>query len=268
MNKFYFTLPDVSQGLQLPLEMKWDFDGRNDSIEVYEDEILETVIGVPTDYEILRFSHNEHLNSQLTDINYQFNFFSGNPITVTSSTISNWVNSYLAEGYSTDDLYYYRRPFTKSFFKLDFYDTPNTTTQINYLTIIIPTQQGDTMTGSISPIVPFNNVKIKKPKFKLDYVGDKEGFFLYWLRKKDFLDISTFYMSGKFFNANKGEFVRMMNRPQSLLPNKFIFNSDEYFYYKVELNYSGKTYQVTDYNNSRIGTTTPILWYEYINPPQ
>ena len=74
MNKFYFTLPDVSQGLQLPLEMKWDFDGRNDSIEVYEDEILETVIGVPTDYEILRFSHNEHLNSQLTDINYQFNF--------------------------------------------------------------------------------------------------------------------------------------------------------------------------------------------------
>ncbi len=270
MNKFYFTLPDITQGIQLPLEMKWDFDGRNDSIEIYEEEVLEDIIGVPTDYEILRFSHKEHINSQLTNINYQFYFYSGNPIGITASTVTsaNWVNNYLAEGYSADDLYYYRRPFTKSFFKLDFYSTTATTTQVNYFTVIIPTQQGDTIQSSISTFPPLNNIKIKKPKFKLDFVGDKEGFFFYWLRKKDFINVNTFYMSAKFFNANSGEFIRMMNRPQSSLPNKFVFNSEEYFYYKVVLNYNLKTYEIFDYNNVRIGTTSPILWYEYINPPQ
>jgi hypothetical protein len=56
-----------------------------------------------------------------------------------------------------------------------------------------------------------NPVSIKKPYFVLDYVGDKEGFFIYWLKKRTFLDIKTFYMTAKFYDAKKGIFVKMMN---------------------------------------------------------
>ena len=52
--------------------------------------------------------------------------------------------------------------------------------QINYLTAIIPTQQGFKMPA----ILQRTPVEIKMPKFQLDYVGDKEGFFIYWLKSR------------------------------------------------------------------------------------
>jgi hypothetical protein len=100
----------------------------------------------------------------------------------------------------------------------------------------------------------------------LDFVGDKEGFFLYWLASKGFLDINTFYMSAKFFDGRLGAFVKMMNEPQSSLPNKFVFDNSRYFFNKVVLDYNNKTYEIFDYLDNRIGAGTPIKWYEYINP--
>jgi hypothetical protein len=151
---------------------------------------------------------------------------------------------------------------------LDFYDTTEGKSQTNYFTIIIPVQQGATESVSISQYIP--NVNIKIPSYKLDFVGDKEGFFIYWLRKKDFIDIDTFYMSAKFFDARLGVYVKMSKTPQILLtPTLFQFN-DSNFYYKVKLDLDKKTYQVFDKdindNDIRVGTTSSIKWYEYVNP--
>jgi hypothetical protein len=125
-------------------------------------------------------------------------------------------------------------------------------------------QQGATESASISPLRP--NVNIRKPSYTLDFVGDKEGFFIYWLKNEAFLNIDTFYMSAKFFDGRLGVFVKMMNEPQSVLSDKFIFDGSRYFYNKVVLDYTTKTYQVFDYLDNRIGAGTPIKWYEYINP--
>ena len=57
----------------------------------------------------------------------------------------------------------------------------------------------------------------------------------------------------------------MTNTPQSSITSPFTFNPEDYFYYKVILNYNTKTYQVFD-NSGRIGTTSSIKWYEYVNP--
>jgi hypothetical protein len=123
-------------------------------------------------------------------------------------------------------------------------------------------------------------VNIKKPKFVLDYVGDKEGFFIYWLKKRTFLDVNTFYMSAKFYNAKTGQFTKMMtgkgnnpldqtNGPQSSLSeNKYAFDSTQYFYYTVKLDYTTQTYQVFNVKGQRMGTSIPIKWFEYVNPPQ
>jgi len=273
VNNFYFKLPITNLSIQLPVEIQWDFLDRSNAIQAFERDVVTQIIGSPEDFEITRFAHNDvdptvvPANTK-TDINYEFYFYNtGATTTLTATTAStDWVNSYITEGFNSAELYYFAKPFTNSFFKLDFYDTSDPKTQINYFTIIIPTQQGFTTGATISPLTP--PVQIKYPKFKLDYVGDKEGFFIYWLRSRSFIDIDTFYMTAKFFDAKIGVFVKMMNRPQSVLPQgpgRFSFSGSTYFYNKVVLDYDKKTYQVFDGgNNQRIGTATPIKWYEYV----
>jgi hypothetical protein len=51
------------------------------------------------------------------------------------------------------DIYYYVKPFTKSFFKLDFYDSKDAITQTNYFTVILPVQQGNTNVTGITCLI-------------------------------------------------------------------------------------------------------------------
>lgn len=268
VNKYKIRVPVNDQQIDIPIEIKWDFTDRDQAIDTYQNEVLKELIGSPNDFELSRFSHNQYTlqnsNDIKTDINYEFYFFD------TGQTINNplaWINSYLFEGFSGQDVYYYTKPFTKSFFKLDFYDTTSENTQKNYFTIILPVQQGDYETITLSQFL--SNIKIRKPKFSLDFIGDKEGFFIYWLRDRSYININEFYMSAKFFDARIGKFVRMMNTPQGSLPgNYYTFNIDNYFYYKVVLDYSSKTYETfSTLTGNRVGTTiNPIEWYEYLNP--
>lgn len=272
MNKYYLTLPTADQGLELPIEMNWDFLGKQDSIEAYESSVLDEIIGTAVDFEVSRFSHDEYSPTDpTTRINHIFYFYSRPDVTVSSTTVSQvnlWKNSYLNEGFTSDEVYYFSNSFTNSFFKLDFYDTTDVKSQTNYFTVIIPVQQGLTQTATTSSYL--SNVTIKKPYFILDFIGDKEGFFIYWLTDRDFIDIDTFYMSAKFFDAKLGVFVKMMIRPQAILPNKFIFDGGKLFFNKVVLDYSNKTYKIFDGENPniRVGTdSNPMRWYEYVNPP-
>ena len=291
-NKFKFTLPKGDDKyINLPVEIKWDFLGRTDAVDEYQKNAIDRVTGVVDDFEILRFAHSSHPNSTKTDVSYDFHFFSvleldddGNMVPtvppnpssdITTAVASDWKISYVPEGFTTYDIYYYVKPFTKSFFKLDFYDTTDDATKTNYFSVIIPVQQGYSVTGITSSKTPPVNIKI--PSFKLDYVGDKEGFFLYWLRKKNFLNINpnstntteTFYMTAKFFDARLGIFVKMMTKPQvlPLVPSLFQFKPEKFFYYKVVLDYTDYTYKIFDnVSGDRVGDVSSIKWYEYINP--
>lgn len=271
VSKYKIPISSLDKQLDIPVEIKWDFLERDQAIDQYQKPVVDEIIGPALDFELTRFSHQEYNSSQpsvtgqyITKINYEFYFFD------TGDTIANstsWYNSYEYAGFSAKDIYTYIKPFTKSFFKLDFYDTRSEISQKNYFTIILPVQQGDFDTVTISTFL--TNVQIRKPKYGLDYVGDKEGFFIYWLRETDYINLNEFYMSAKFFNARRGGFVRMMNTPQStLLGNYYTFNSEDYFYYKVKLDYTSRSYEIFNTStNNRVGTDiNPILWYEYVNP--
>jgi hypothetical protein len=257
---------DTNKYLNIPINMQWDFMGRDDSISEYEAKAIKEVTGIAADFEVARFSHNTFPNLDMA-INYEFNFYDDSQ-PITANTVGNWSSSYLNEGFSTQEVYYYSKPFTRSFFKLDLYDTQDERTQQIYLSIILPIQQGLTQTVVLNNLLP--PVEIKKPTMVLDSIGaDKEGFYIYWLRSRNFIDISEFYMTAKFFNARLGVFKQMTNTKQDLItPNKFQFNNADYFYYKVNLNYSDKTYEVFSTSTQlRVGdTTSPIIWYEYVNP--
>jgi hypothetical protein len=77
-------------------------------------------------------------------------------------------------------------------------------------------------------------------------------------------------MTAKFYNAEIGSFIRMMNQPQSSLPNsEFTFNTLTNFYYILNLDYPKQTYTITTTNGVRLGDpANPIKWYEYVNPPR
>jgi len=273
----------TDKGLTIPIQLSWDYVGLDQSIDEYETQVITEVIGIGRDFEVTRFAHaamNEGpqvffpigttapVVDDLTDVQYEFNFFSGGSLSATTS----WNCNYISEGFTTEEVFYYSNGYSNSFFKLDLYDSTDDSRQTNYITIIIPTQQGLTMDA----IMQRTPVKIKKPYFVLDYVGDKEGFFVYWLKKRTFLDIKTFFMTAKFFDAKQGVFVKMMNMSQAeITGDKFSFDSSQYFYYRVDLDYEKHTYQVFNINphqniydsmGQRAGSGIPIKWYEYVNP--
>jgi hypothetical protein len=259
---------DTDKFINVPINMQWDFMRRDDGITEYEKDIVSQVIGNPQDFEIIRFAHNVFSN-QDSHINYTFNFYDYlQPISATTIPITAWEPNYLNNGFSIQDVYYFSKSFVNSFFKLDFYDSPEDATQTLYLSMILPVQQGLTQSQILSTTLP--PVQIKKPEMILDYIGnDKEGFFIYWLRNKNFIDVSTFYMKAKFFDAITGVYKEMTNTKQDLLtPSKFTFDHTKYYYYQVKLNYNTKTYEVySTLTNSRVGDlNTPIIWYEYVNP--
>jgi len=290
-NKFFIRQDGFTdKTINIPVELSWDYLGLDDALDEYENKIVEDVIGTGRDFEVTRFEHApSDGTSESTEINYEFYFYSGGEL----NNIYNWSNNYIAEGFTTQEIFYFSNSFANSFFKLDFYDTVDEKRQTNYITIIIPTQQGLKTTALMNR----TNVSIKKPKFVLDFVGDKEGFFIYWLKKRTFLDISTFYMTAKFFNAKTGQFTKMMTGkgfnpgsntpctdpwpsltlqdstlgPQAFLScagntKPFVFDNAIYFYYTVKLDYETQTYKVFNTNGQRMGQEIPIKWYQYVNP--
>ena len=265
VNKYRFSDRGIEREIQIPIEQVWDVAGRDDAIDVFEEEVIEQVINPTEDFEVTRFDHKMY-GTTASSINYQF-YFINSLIDVTGATSTDWTNSYSGAGFNDKEVHYYANSFKNSFFKLDFYDSNNSQQQKLYFKVVIPTQQGEITSADIgTPVVP-NVVDIRIPKYKLDYVGDKEGFFIYWLRNRDYINLDQFYMSVKFFNGKTGEFTRLMIQPQSNFSNRFNFNKADNFYTKLQLDYNNYEYEMYNLNGVRIGTeTNPIKFYEYVNP--
>lgn len=271
VSKYKILRSNLDKQIDIPIEIKWDMYGQDDSLDVFQQQSVEKAIGKPKDFELARFSNKQYPNSYETQVKYNFHFYTGSTDNFQSATNSDWGISYLPMGFTNNEIYYTTKPFLKSFFKLDFYDTNKLATQRNYFSIILPANQSSDAKFSISQYLPDVNISI--PTYTLDYVNQKEGYFFYWLKSRDFYNIDTFYMSAKFFNANTGQFVRMVNKSQGspqLQSSKFTFSEEKYFFYKVVMNYSDFTYEIFDISGAspvRVGkTSNPINWYEYINP--
>jgi len=95
------------------------------------------------------------------------------------------------------------------------------------------------------------------------------------------MEINTFYVGCKFFNAKTGKIVRMVNKP---IPNPTtsIYDYLDWFYYQVVLdirtdnmmpkyNYIFRQFSRFLFQNNMTGSqkgtsTSKVTFYEYINP--
>ena len=132
VNKFKILFTgQTNMNLTIPVSENWDFLNRGDTIDSYQEEVLNQVIKEPVDFEVIRFG--KIARNGITSILYQFNFF--NFLTNT------YENSYVVpNGLNAYQLFYNKKPFSKSFFKLDFYDSNSKVNQKLYLSIILPTR--------------------------------------------------------------------------------------------------------------------------------
>ena len=278
-NHYRLTINPNDTEINIPIEITFDMEGREQAVEQFETNALQTLINGIEDFEIGRFAHAPWDNDpDKTEINYIFNFFNPNlPTTFVNNppSIGDWLDDYQYATFTDSEIYYFSNSFKGSFFKLDFYDSKIQESQKLLFSVILPTQQGVKEPGTIGPALNPTNVMVKKPKYILDYtVADKEGFFFYWLKVDSYIAQSFFYMSCKFFNAKKGQFIRMVNEPQSGFagPVKFNFDKEKYFYYKVVMDNNSYEYKVYKESPSQVrvgeGQTanSAITWYEYVNP--
>ena len=273
-NNYRYKLNQVPTDgyINIPVQITFDNLGRQDGIQEFENNTIEDIINPISDFEVTRFAHAIWgLNSE-TNINYEFYFYNGGVDVAATTNDSSWIIDYEASDFTNSEIYYFANSFKGSFFKLDFYDKNTTEDQKILFSIILPTQQGLLEDGTVGPPLNPTPVKVKRPKYILDYVGaDKEGFYLYWLKNTTYMNQTEFYMSAKFFNAKQGVFYRMMNQSQGNLIEKFNFNKSLLFYYKCIIDYDTYEYKVYTEDStgalSRVGTPTdPIKWYEYVNP--
>ena len=273
-NNFRYAISPNDRSLNIPVSITFDNEGREDGIREFESDILKTLINGINDFETTKFANATYpLLPSNTDISYKFSFFNTTNNILTAPSTA-WEDNYNNTGFFDNEIYYFSNSFKNSFFKLDLYDTKTNENQRAYISVIIPTQQGLKKQGNVG----FSQFQVYKPSFVLDYVGaDKEGFLIYWLKERDYIDITEFYMTAKFFNGKTGQFIRFMNEPQSLFNgnDKFNFDKSQYFYYKIIFDYNNYEYAVYKEQPQvnqpptlfRVGdTANPINWYEYVNP--
>lgn len=264
VNKYKIIKPNIDDlSISLPVQMNWDYLGQQDSIDVYEDNIIDKITENKIDYELTRFSPQKCKPSmgvpiqKCNQLNFEFLFFTGKTDNIIS--INQWIPSYIGHAnFIEKDIVFNTDKFKNSFFKLDFYDSPIAKEQKIYLTSIFPFENGDK-----------NGNGIKTPIYTLDYNSNSENYFIYWLKDKNFLNIDTFYVSATYFNSSTGGFTRMANLCQGeLTTEKYNLNSIFNFYYKLELNYDEKKYEYFDMkvDNLVVGlANNPIKWYEYVS---
>ena len=93
----------IDKTLNIPIELKWDYLGMDETLDAYEVEVVKEITGEGDDFEISRFAHEPYGVNEETQISYEFNFYSGRTF-----NNNNWVNNYLAEGFTAQEIYYFR----------------------------------------------------------------------------------------------------------------------------------------------------------------
>jgi len=285
----------------IPIGQTFDEAGREQLIETYEQSELQDNINEIIDYETTTYSHTgviPALNPQTHDYNTYYDFWFYN---ATGNTYP-MPHSYNDQSFTDSELAKKTKSFINSFYKFDYYDSPYRKEQKLMFSIIVTANQSARVNVPIAPdeyeyvvqiaegVQGAPNWDIYLPEMTLGPISDgenlySEGYYIQWLKQRDYLQNEKFYMSCKFFNAKTGKIVRMVNRnpmdPNTGVPYTFYEYSD-WFYYEVKLRINNTTinpkysYTVRECNSLTLSTGipgqqagvvgNPINFFEYVNP--
>lgn len=259
---------DIDQKILLTQTQDFKTDlGWSDAAEQMDREILYSIINPTENYETVRFIHEPYLSTngvQQTDIWFYFYFLDSG---------GTYTQNYEATGLTLIENYKMLKQSTESFFRLEFYKTPNgdTPNQTNRRMVFaknlsLPLGEKIFYTGGTSPLNEF----IYFPVFTGSNYRNTENMYFFWFEDDSPFEGTsitgdTFYMTAKFYNAKDGTIIDFVN--QTLSPSTPIVE-ENHIYYKVTIQRNDFSYRIFTFQGStgsRIGRTgAPIRFYERI----
>jgi len=271
------------QNLILNTNQSFKIDlGWTENAEKLEKEVLYQIINPSDNYETVRYSHNSYINNngfEQSDIWYYFYFgdYSFQTISPVELNITGvtYKQDYRLMDISLQENALMLKQSTESFFRLEFYKTPNDEKPNNLnrrlvfsKNLGIPSGEkifytGKTENGNVSL-----NDYIYFPVFVGSNFKNKENMYLFWFSddtpfSETNLTGNTFYMTAKFYNSKTGDIFDFTNKTKT--PNGLILEEND-LYYKVIIDRANYSYQVFEFNGSlgsRIGqSNNPIVFYE------
>lgn len=231
--------------------------GWEESFKDYEDKVLESIINPVQNYETIRYIHEPYSAStgNICDIWYFFYFIDS------SNTYAKGLD-YNLVGITPQENALLLKQTAKSFFRLEFYTTPNRETQklVFAKNLSIPLGQ-KVFDQNIS-----NDIFV--PVFNGNNYKNTENMYLFWFGDDTVFSGTTFYMTARFFNADDGTITQLLNKDINnpvvgnnqrvgvySTPVKFYEVASNYsvvpendFYYKVVFRRSDHTYKISRFS--------------------
>ena len=220
-------------------------------IQKFSDDTLQQIINPVKDYEVAKFIH-DYDSSGNNDLIMAMNFLDG----------ETWHGEYIPQGFEAGELISLSNAVKNSFFKLDFFDSPNRETQKLQFTKIIPMYLSNEVMLD-TPVDGRNGYIV--PDFYSNAIKNNEISDLFIFKSEKTKNIDEFYMGCRFFNAKNGDIVRMTN--DAILDSGI--NPSKDYYYKVVIDRDRRTYQIFDYIDGVVGNITgtednPLMFYQML----
>ena len=239
--------------------------GWYENMAQFEDEIMKEIINPIDNYETVRYIHSpyngitENVNDKQCDIWYKFYFLND------SDTYVNGLD-YNLIGITPNENSKMLKQSTKSFFRLEFFKTPNNEppNRINRKLAF-----GKNLNLSSGEKFFYNTLRkeISIPVFMGNNYKNKENMYLFWFQDNTVLSDSslsgnTLWMTAKFFNAKDGTILDFVNTD---VDTEIVEQRD--LYYKVQLDNTDYSFQILNYGSNsseRVGKShqNPIKFFQ------
>ncbi len=293
VNRIKIKINDIEKGITFPIATDFDEVGREQLIEIWERVEIQNAVNLIQDFETTSYQHETYLDDSSNPqrrLLMDFNFF---------DTGGAYSTDFSNVGITWPEIYRRQQTYSKSFFKMDYFDSPDPTTQRLIFTIIIPINNATKQTVLIDNTIgslnydglaylqafgedPTNNplqyYDIEFANFEFGALDSiNEGYYINFLKKRDIIFPDEYYVACKFFNASNGQILKMLNKDATLLTIPNLVKAQDHFYYKLTFNRDIWTYKYNEYDedtysgNDGVGPVcgtfgNPIKFYEYMNP--
>jgi hypothetical protein len=280
-NKYILNINNFNSGateqhITVPINSQFQIADNAELIDrVFVQTEVQNAVNKILDYDRVRYMPLTPSDNIVSSITYDLSLLNTN---------NQYTTNYGGVGFQYDDVKFRKNAFTKSFLRLNFYDSDDPMTQnlVGFTTLFSKLRTIDLETGSNGMVAgipkPINDIPIN---FTLNNRivnnrGFSEGFHVYYYR--DVLNIGEskyLYIKASFNNAKTGKSVNLMvkNLPQTidnllheLYTRIIITRTTSGYYYKFDESYQGNlsTPQNTPNNVTIVGTDVNIKLYQVL----
>ena len=207
--KILSSTNDLTISINVEQDFKTDLGWEEGALQM-EEQILSEIINPIENYETVRYIHKPYTSSlgvEQTDIWFQFYFLTG----------STYVNDYEPMGLSNRENALMLKQTVKSFFRLEFFKTPNGVKPERTNRKLVFAKNLSLPLGEKYFHTDFNDY-IFFPLFTGSNYRNKENMYLFWFQDESpfsgtTITGNTFWMTAKFYNAEDGSISDFVNKP-------------------------------------------------------